>query len=270
MEEILVLDFSLKYTLECGQYFLYELFEDGFYYVLYKNFYFKIKQKDNRLYFEGILKKDLIFFFSLDENLNELTSDFDDEHLLLALEKYWGMRLIRQDLWQCIIGFVCSSASNIPKIKNNLNLISKFFGNEKILEGKKYHTFPLAGEINDLIKLKEAKTGYRAKFIFEINNIILKNPNLLEKIENSDYITSKKLLMELPGIGSKVADCVCLFALGHKEAFPIDTWVKQIIEKLYLKRKAKNLKEIEDYIKGNFYGHKGLKQQYLFHYIRNL
>ncbi|MCA9459827.1 MAG: hypothetical protein KC550_04735 [Nanoarchaeota archaeon] len=272
MNKLKVSDFSLKHTLECGQFFLYELektAKDNFYYVLHKNIYFKIKQESNTLIYENIDEKDLINFFSLELDLNTLTSDFNDEYLLIALEKYWGMRLIRQDLWQCMIGFVCSSASNIPKIKNNLKLISNFFGEEKYLNGKKYHTFPKPGGINDLEKLKEAKTGYRAKFIFEINNIIIENPNLLNEIKKADYKTSKKLLIELPGIGSKVADCICLFALGHKEAFPIDTWVKQIIEKLYLKREAKNLKEIENYIEKNFDGHKGLKQQYLFYYMRN-
>ncbi len=267
MKEIQVTDFSLLHTIECGQFFLYEKIEE-FYYVINSNIVFKVKQENNTLFYDGISERELINFFNLDLNLKELTTDFLDEHLLIALEKYWGLRLINQDLWQCIIGFVCSSASNIPKIKNNLKLICENFGEKVIFDDKEFYTFPNPSNINNLDKLNLCKTGYRSKYIYEINNILISKPDLLDKIERSSYETSKILLMELPGIGSKVADCICLFALSHKDAFPIDTWVKQIIEKLYLKREAKNLKEIEIYIKDNFDGHKGLKQQYLFHYAR--
>ena len=260
MKSLIIKDFSLEHTIDSGQFFLYFKDENDFYNITSRNNIIKIKQENDELVYEGIEENDLINFFSLDEDLNELTKDFEGEHLLIALEKYWGLRLIRQDLWQCIIGFVCSSASNIPKIKMNLKLLTDFFGNN----GK----FPNPGDLNDLGKIKEAKTGYRAKFIFGINEIVKENPSILNQIKEGDYKTSKDILMEFPGIGSKVADCICLFSLGHHDAFPIDTWVKQIIEKLYLKREAKNMKEIEEYIKNNFNGHKGLKQQYLFHYAR--
>lgn len=267
MNEIRVKDFSLKHTIECGQFFMYEL-KDDFYYVISNENIFKVKQKDDILFYEGISERELVHFFSLDEDLKELTKDFDDEYLLIALEKYWGLRLIRQDLWQCIIGFVLSSASNIPKIKMSFNNICKEFGSKVVFDDEVFYTIPKLGSLNDLNKLKDCKCGYRAKFLFEINTILTKD--LLNEIKSSDYESSKKLLMTLPGIGSKVADCICLFSLGHKDAFPIDTWVKQIIEKLYLGRDAKNMKEIEEFISNYFNGHKGLKQQYLFHYMRNL
>jgi len=106
-------------------------------------------------------------------------------------------------------------------------------------------------------------------FYRQINNIIKNSPKLLEEIKTLNYKDAKESLMTLPGIGSKVADCICLFSLNHTEAFPIDTWVKQVIETLYLKREAKNIKEIETFIEKNFKTNKGLKQQYLFHYARN-
>lgn len=267
MNVLNVKDFSLKYTLECGQFFLYELVND-FYYVIHSDCVFKVKQVNNELFYEGILENEIIKFFSLDIDLKELTKDFNDEHLRLAKDKYWGLRLIRQDLFQCLIGFVLSSASNIPKIKISFNNICKEFGSKIIFDNKVFYTIPKLGSLNDLNKLKDSKCGYRAKFLFEINNILTED--LLTEIKNSDYTKSKELLITLPGIGSKVADCICLFSLEHNDAFPIDTWVKQVIEKLYLGRDAKNMKEIEEFISKYFDGHKGLKQQYLFHYMRNL
>lgn len=268
MKKIIIENFSLMHTLDSGQFFSYELIDD-FYYITTPDTIFKIKQENNTLLYEGIKEKKLIRFFSLDVNLKEHTDNFDDQYLLEALEKYRGLRIMRQDLWQCIIGFVCSSCSNIVKIKKNMRMICEFFGNTTIIDGKEFYTFPKPGEIDDIKKLRDAKTGYRAEYLSQIYEIIKNNPSILDDIKTADYKTSKKLLMSFPGIGPKVADCICLFGVGHNEAFPIDTWVKKIIEELYLKRKAKNIKEIEEFIENYFDGNRGLKQQYLFHHMRN-
>ncbi len=271
MDKIKVQDFSLKHTIECGQFFYY-IYEPNtnFYYIVNKDTVFKVKQENDYLHYHGIKKEDLIYFFSLDVNLKSLTKDFsEDKYLLLSLEKYFGMRLIRQDFEQCLISFVCSSASNIPKIQKNIFLLSKYFGREVGFDGKLFYTFPKIEKIDDIEKIKLSKTGFRSKYILEINNIIKNKPELLEEIKTLNYKDAKERLMTLPGIGSKVADCICLFSLNHDSAFPIDTWVKQVIEKLYLEREAKNIKELEEFIEKKFKTNKGLKQQYLFHYARN-
>lgn len=271
LKQIKVTDFSLEHTIDCGQFFLYEYNEqDKFYYITQNDNIFKIKQQGDTLYYNGtsnVTEQFITHFFSLDEDLNERTKTFTDSVLTQALEKYWGLRNIRQDLWQCMIGFVCSSASNIPKIKNNLRLLCKNFGDEIEFEGKIYHTFPTFNQINNLEKIKECKTGYRAKFIYSISNS-LQNNNNLEQIKSQNYLDSQKSLMEFMGIGVKVADCICLFALCHKESFPVDTWIKQIIEKMYLNGEEKTLKQISQYIKENFKENAGLAQQYLFHWAR--
>lgn len=264
-------NFSLKHTLESGQFFLYYLIDD-FYYIINGENIFKVKQEKDILIYNYISQKDLIYFFSLDINYNKIYDDFskDDVHLQNSLKKYHGLRIIRQDFWQCIISFVCSSCSNIPKIRKNLELISSFFGTEIILDGHKFHTFPKIGDLVDFDKLVLSKTGYRADYLYKINLFLIQNPHYLNEIKNSNYLVAKKLLIEFPGIGSKVADCICLFSLSHMQAFPVDTWVKQIIEKYYFLRPAKNIKEIEEFGIKNFGLNCGIKQQYLFHYFRNL
>lgn len=268
MKQILTKDFSLEHTIENGQFFTYEK-NNLHYYIIHKEIIFKVKQEDNILFYDNIKQEELINFFNLNLDLKSALKQIEDKPLLLAIEKYWGLRLINQDLWQCIISFICSSASNISKIKKNLNLISKTFGQKINYDNKIFYTFPKAGKIDNLEKLKLAKTGYRAKYIYETNNIIKQNPKLLEEIKNSNYKQAKQLLMTLPGIGSKVADCICLFSLAHQEAFPIDTWIKQILEKLYLENQTKTIKQLEHFIEKQFKENKGLKQQYLFHYARN-
>ena len=246
MNSIKVENFCLKHTLESGQFFLYYLIDD-FYYIVNSDIVFKVKQDGDKLYYDYISKEKLIYFFSLDIDYSKLYLEFEKEDLLFqSLQKYRGLRIIRQDLWQCLVSFVCSSCSNIAKITKNLELISKFFGKEVIVEGHLFYTFPKLGDLCCKDKLTLAKTGYRADYLFNINEILILNSKLLDEIRKSDYEEAKNLLMTLPGIGSKVADCICLFSLNHMQAFPVDTWVRQIVEKYYFKRPAKNLKEIEE------------------------
>jgi N-glycosylase/DNA lyase len=267
MQTLATEDFSLKHTIESGQFFLFDKIDD-FYYITHTNKIFKVKQEHNTLLYDNIKEKELKHFFNLNLNLKDATKDFDDEHLILALKKYWGLRLINQDLWQALIGFVCSQCSNIPKIKMNLKLICKYFGEKTIYDNHEFYTFPEPGSINDITKLKEAKTGYRAEYIYKINKLV-KDTNLLETLRQSSYKDAKQLLMTLPGIGSKVADCAILYGLKKEESFPIDTWIKQVIEQLYLKGNKTSIKQIEQFINEKFPTNKGLKQQYLFHWARH-
>jgi N-glycosylase/DNA lyase len=272
LQQINVTNFSLEHTIDCGQFFLYEKNqEDDFYYIIENDKVFKIKQPtpDTLLYSgtPNVTQDYISNFFSLDEDLLQRTKTFKDPVLTEALEIYWGLRNIRQDLFQCMIGFVCSSASNIPKIKNNLRLLCKNFGTPIKFEGNIYHTFPTPEQINNLELITECKTGYRAKFIYSICQS-LQNNNNLEQIKTQTYLESQKSLMEFMGIGIKVADCICLFALSHKESFPVDTWIKQIIQQMYLDGEEKTLKEISQFIQIQFKENKGLAQQYLFHWAR--
>lgn len=271
LKQIHVTDFSLEHTIECGQFFLYNKPDNqDFYYITQNDNVFKIKQLNNTLFYSGtknVTDKFITHFFSLDEDLHNRTKTFTDSTLTEALQMYWGLRNIRQDLFQCMIGFVCSSASNIPKIKNNLKLLCETFGDKIEFENKTYYSFPTPEQINDLDKIKECKTGYRAKFIYSICETLQSN-NTLEHIKTLNYLDSQKALMEFMGIGIKVADCICLFALCHKESFPVDTWIKQIIERMYLNGEERTLKEISKYIKVTFTENAGLAQQYLFHWAR--
>ena len=265
MKKLEVSDFSLEHTINSGQFFLYEKIGE-FFYITISNKIFKIKQEENLLFYDNIETDELVKFLGLDEDLKKLTSDFDDEHLILALEKYWGLRILKQNLWQCIIGFLCSQCSNIHKIKTNMKLISKLFGEKVLYENMEFYTFPKPGKIDDLNKLKEAKVGYRAEYILRINELV-KNTNFLEKLRKANYSEAKNMLVSCRGIGEKVAECICLYALGHKEAFPIDTWIKQTLEEIYIKRRCTN-KELCEFIDNYFGENKGLKQQYLFHWAR--
>ncbi len=240
MKFLEVKDFSLEHTLKCGQYFLFDLV-GGSFEVLHRNNRFLVRQESDKLFFENISEKNLIELFSLDLDLQKFRLKHTDTFLLEALEEYWGLRIMKQDLWQCIVTFVCSAAANMEKIKMNLNLLCDVFGENG--------NFPVPGSLEDLEKLKSCKVGYRAKFLFEINEIVKENPNFLSKVEKMNYEDSKRELMKLPGVGEKVANCICLFSLAHVEAFPVDTWIAKALKNIYGVEKKS---EIDKFIEKNF------------------
>ncbi len=265
MKSFKVKDFSLKHTLECGQYFRYELIND-WYYINYKNKLFKVKQIDDMLYYDNIDKRFLVNFFSLDRDYKKIIKSINKDQIIRpAIKKYYGLRLIRQDPWECLISFICSANSNIPKIRTNINLISKHFGKSIKLGDYKSYTFPEIGQINSLSKLKQCKTGFRSKYIFNTNKIVDENfLNELRKLSDDD---AKQRLMQLPGVGPKVADCILLFSLDKLKVYPIDVWGKRIFDNFY-KKQTLPFNQISKYMSDYFGEYTGYAQQFLFHYYR--
>jgi N-glycosylase/DNA lyase len=262
-----VSNFSLKHTLESGQFFRYYLI-DGWYYLVSRDKVFKLRQKGDLLYYEGNCGEDfLVNFLGLDHNLDSVIKFAHEKNLQNQFEKCAGLRIMNQDLWECLVGFVCSSASNIKKIKSNLNLISQYFGKAVQFDGKTFYTFPEPGELKDMDKLKLAKTGYRAKYLFDINTLV--DERFLKQLRLMKYGAAKKVLCSLPGVGEKIADCVLLFSLSHRNAFPVDVWIKRVMETLYFSGEKTSIKKIREFASVEFGDNSGYVQQYLYHYGRN-
>ncbi len=259
-------DIHLGHTFESGQIFRY-FSKEGWFYVQHGDRCFKVRTIGKNLEYEGNVNEEFIrHFFRLDEDVKAIFSRYKkDKTIMDAYQRFKGLRLIRQDPWECIVSFICSSASNIPKIKMNVQHLCATYGHPLILDGRQFNAFPLPGALCDLDVLKQAKTGFRAKYIYETNTRITQE--LFETIRNSSYDDAKKLLMEFPGIGEKVADCILLFAFDKGEAFPVDTWMLKIMTKAYLKRKLPPSK-VAAYARKRFGKDAGYVQQYLFYASR--
>ncbi|MBU0461119.1 MAG: hypothetical protein KJ574_00890, partial [Nanoarchaeota archaeon] len=192
-----VKDFNLHHTLECGQFFRYQKESKG-YHVQSRDKIFYVEQKNNTLRIKGDVSKQFISdFFRLDENFEKVKKRICvDKHVADAMKKYHGLRLIRQDPWECIISYVCSSASNIPKIKKNIDLLSKEHGKEVKLERFISHAFPEPKTLTSLERINACKVGYRDRFIFEINKKV--NDRFIAELRKMDYEDAKKALKSLP------------------------------------------------------------------------
>jgi N-glycosylase/DNA lyase len=272
MESILAKDFSLEKTLECGQFFRYEK-KGNFYLVSMRNRLFKVRQEGERLYFGGAPKKFIIRFFGLDADYRKILSSISkDDFIKKAIKENWGMRIIRQDPWECLISYICSANNNIPRIKKNVDMLSERFGREISHDSHKSYSFPNPGELSDHDKIFSCKVGFRSRFIHEANKTV--DEKGLELLKGKSYKQAREELIKLKGVGEKIADCVCLFSLDKPEAFPVDVWIRRVMLEQYFNDKGekekKRLKnsEIGDFARGYFGRYAGYANQFLFYYRR--
>ena len=185
-----------------------------------------------------------------------------------------GIRILNQDLWECIISFIISANNNIPRIKGIIERISKNYGRKIEFEGKEYYLFPTPEELSKASKedLRALGTGFRDIRIYNTTKKIFEDKEYLSRIENlSSTDEMREELLKLDGVGPKVADCILLFSLKRFDVFPIDVWVRRVMNDLYIHAQDEdkiNKKEILKIANDKFGSLSGLAQQYLFYWKR--
>ena len=273
--------FELKDIFECGQCFRWNKEKNGSYTGIFKNNVINVKKETNgEIIFKGMCEEnveDVVKeYFDLNRNYEDIKSILMniDDNLKKSIEYGKGIRILNQDLWETIISFIISANNNIPRIKGIIERLSLNYGNEIIWNNKKYYTFPDPKQLDKakVEDLRKLGLGFRDKRVFDTTKIII-NTNILEELqkEKSTDILREKLL-ELPGVGPKVADCILLFSsLKRLEVFPIDVWVRRVMNDLYIKSEDEskvNKKQILELANKKYGNLAGLAQQYLFYWRR--
>ena len=277
--------FELEDIFECGQCFRWNVEDNESYTGVVKNSVINVSKNNNEIIFKGIFDgneegfKDLIrYYFDLDTNYNDIKEKLSniDEYLKTATKFGSGIRILNQDLWECIISFIISANNNIPRIKKIIERISEKYGNKINLNGKIYFSFPTPerlghATVNDL---RDLGTGFRDIRIYNTTNMILTKEVDLEKISKMNSTEEmREELLKLDGVGPKVADCILLFSsLKRIDVFPIDVWVRRVMNELYIHNENEekvNKKEITKLAQDKFLGISGLAQQYLFYWKRS-
>lgn len=269
-------DFSLTDVFDCGQCFRWNRTDDGSYIGVANNKALRISEDNNSLIFHNTTREDFenIWhdYFDLDRDYEEIRSLLGaDENLSGAFDFGSGIRILKQPLWECVVSFIISASNNIPRIKKIVELLCKNFGDEISYMGNTYYSFPSPEKIAllSLSDLAVIRAGFRDKYILDAAGKFLTDPMLSE-----DYLKSistkeaKDVLMRINGVGSKVADCVLLFGLGKYDSFPVDVWMKRIMEYLYFDKHEQSIKTISDFAESKFGNLSGFAQQYLFFYAR--
>ena len=219
---------------------------------------------------ESTLKPLIQNYLRLDDDLNVIYKDIGtDDRIKSSIAKYPGMRLIRQEPWECLISFICSSNSNIPRIRTNIKDMSKYFGHTISLNNQFDSTFPTPEELCEAgeIRLRNLGLGFRAKYVASTARIIANGEVDLFKLRETNYEDALEILTSLRGVGDKVANCVLLFSMDKLDAFPVDVWIGRALGEWYLNRSCNKLspKNMRIWAQGRFGSYAGYANQYLFH-----
>jgi N-glycosylase/DNA lyase len=281
----LTVPFDLDFSLCCGQVFRWQKVDGWWYGVVGENVV-KICQCGAELKFENVNADFVRTYFGLNDNLEEIGQCIArDDNVRLALHKFEGLRIIRQVPWECLISFICATYKSIAAIELMLKKLTMKYGEKQVIDDMDFYTFPTVEKLANASEngLRECGLGYRAKYVQATAKKIHDENINLEDLKNLPYLEARKKLLEFPGVGLKVADCVLLFSLKKMEAFPVDVWVKRVVlnhyanqlpEPFVKKLQSHNsltngeYEKIGAFARTYFGAYAGYAQEYLYHYER--
>lgn len=250
-------------TFECGQCFRWNADEDGVYWGIALGYPAKIWSDGNLVYIKSSGDMEMWReYFDLDRDYAKISRSFNGgDYLAMCISYGRGIRILRQDPWEALCSFIISQCNNITRIKGIVERLCLNFGRPIEFEGRVFYTFPSAAEIAALPDgaLDVLRCGYRAPYISAAAIAVAAGVLDLKALIKCDSTSAKRSLMELPGIGEKVANCVVLFGLYHMEAFPIDVWIRRALKEHFP----------VDFDPSSLGEYAGLAQQYIFYYARS-
>ena len=267
---------NVENSINSGQVFLWKKNKE-FWYGVNGNDVLRVDENGNTNSYQNYN----VDFFRKKDNLDKIIKSISkDKTVKIAVKKFQGLRILRQDPFQCLISFIVSSNSNIPKIKSNMENISKKFGKKIKFQNQEFFLFPNPKKLAKvpINEITSCGVGYRAKFIKDAAKIIDKKEIDFDYLKKCDYQDAKENICQIPGVGNKVADCVLLFSLDKLEAVPLDRWIIRILEKYYSKKFEMNTKTITEKqynilhkkIVNHFGPFAGYSQQFLFKMEREI
>jgi N-glycosylase/DNA lyase len=259
--------FDLALTLGSGQFFRWTREAGGAFAVVRGPVLFRVRQEGDVLHAEGADAGLLREFFALDQDVGPTERKLRrDLALRPALAACKGMRILRQDPWECVAAFITSIASNIPRITRNVADMAAVAGKPLALGTSTAHSFPRPHEMPDEATLRGMKLGFRAAYLARAAR--LAHSGLLDDVARLPYEDAKRALMVLPGVAEKVADCVLLFAYGRLNAFPVDTWIRKATLRLYFKNRRVPDRALRAFAAARWGEYAGYAQQVIYHWSR--
>lgn len=259
MTTITVKNFSIAQICDSGQCFRMSGLEDGSYQVIACGKRLALQQNGEQVVFhceqqeyEDVWKQ----YFDLDVDYGEYIDKIGqrDRYLQDAAAYGSGIRILNQDLWEMIISFIISQQNNIKRIRKCINTICEAYGTRR----EDFCDFPTPAQLAAATEeeLRGYGLGYRSRYLTETARMVAEGEISLERVRQMKYQDAREELLKLPGIGVKVADCICLFALHHLDAFPVDTHIRQVLDAHYPK----------GFPVRRYKGCRGVMQQYIFYY----
>ena len=252
---------DLDLTLDCGQAFRWERNEDGSYSGVAGGYFLNIAKENDVLIFKDTSIEAFESFwtdyFDLNRDYKAICETLKEDELLSStIDEYYGIRILNQEPWEALCSFVISQQNNIKRIKLIISRLCRAYGEDL---GNGWFTFPSAKRLSELTvaDFEAIGAGYRAKYLEKLSKDVASGKIDLQKIKSLTLDEARKALLEIYGVGIKVANCALLFGFGFLSAFPVDVWMKRVME------------YYPDGLPECFEGIEGIAQQYLFHWARN-
>lgn len=252
---------NLELTLDCGQAFRWEKQDDGSFSGVAGGYFLNIAKQDDKLIFKNTDKKSFdtfwVNYFDLNKNYKKICERLKQDDLLCStIDAYYGIRILNQEPWEALCSFVISQQNNIKRIKLIIKRLCEAYGAD-LKNG--WYTFPSAETLSKctVADFEALGTGYRAKYLERLAKEVASGKIDLDKIKKLPLAQARAELLKIYGVGVKVADCALLFGFGFYNAFPVDVWMKRVME------------YYPDGLPDCFDGIEGIAQQYLFHWARN-
>lgn len=271
-----VRDYDLAATLESGQAFRWNLVDGGWNGVVGNRW---VRLRANAFSISAEAAEPVVDwgwladYLQIDLDLAAVMATFpDDPPIRTAIGACRGLRLLRQEPWECLASFILSSTKQIVQIRQIVALLCERFG-EAIPAAAPYgstFSFPSPARLARATEaeLRACKMGFRAPYLLETARAVTEGIIDLERLRQLPVEIAREELVKLPGVGRKIADCVLLFAYGFQGAFPVDVWVIKALQKLYFPRRRASAKRLRHFSETHFGPNAGYAQQYLFHYMR--
>ena len=273
-----VRDYDLAATLDSGQVFRWRQIEKSWHGVVGRHFV-QLTQTDNGIRAQTTAPMAdwdfLRHFLQTEVDLAAVLKTFpDDEPMRAAVAHSRGLRLLRQDPWECLASFILSSTKQIVQIRQIVALLCERFGErlapQPMNSSSRHYSFPAPEKIAAAseAELRACKMGFRAPYLLNAARVIAEGELNLINLQKLSVADARAELIKLKGVGVKIADCVLLFAYGFQEAFPMDVWVIKALRELYFPRRRPKLAHLKNFTNTYFGPNAGYAQQYLFHYMR--
>lgn len=269
-----VRDFNLGQIFECGQAFRFDKSGDSTYTGVAFEKALTISQEGDTVTLYGTSYDDFTQiwydFFDFDTDYGKIKKAVSTDKFMEEATSFgYGIRILRQDLWETIISFIISASNNVPRIKGIVERLCASFGDKIHYMGKTYYTFPSPQRIASLTleDLSLIRAGFRDKYILDAAKKVSGNAIDLDKIKKLSTPDAKNALMSINGIGNKVSDCILLFGLNRQDSFPVDVWIKRIMEYCYFDG-TQPISTISECADEKFGSLGGYAQQYLFFWAR--
>ncbi len=274
MELIIDQPFDLASSLESGQAHRWKKV-DGWFSGVVRGEFIQIRQKDQMVEFssgpspEATAAAMLREYFRLDDDIDAIYSEIvRDDRVAAMVTKYPGLRVLRTEPWECLVAFICSANNNIARIHHMMERMSDEFGDPIVLNGQTRRTFPGPADLAEAGEgeLRRLGLGFRAPYVDQAARAVLEGELDLPALVRMPYPEAKAALMEIKGIGSKIADCIAVFSLEKLEAFPIDVWIRRALSEWYFPgQKTPPDRVLLEWAQEHFGRYGGYSQQYLFH-----